>query len=239
MHGYWFVQWLQINQWQQRSCTAYGWKARQNGWGKWLYNAGIRQGSSDLQDLHFTRLEAFAVNQAIAADPDLSLLGQLAASQQPASPVAAGPRISWRYPANLSSENSSIKEQIYLALLQMPRRFCHSYRATLHAADKHGKCVSCLGAAHTETALTGMEFHHCGDMSLSSLCSRLAFFSESNPATFFLSGTCEEKAAGQRISAPGDEWAYAGCTPAYLTLSPQRDFSGSLHLPGPASLCGC
>ncbi len=36
-----------------------------------------------------------------------------------------------------------------------------------------------------------------------------------------------------------DEWAYVGCTPAYLTLSPQRVFARSLHPPGPASLCGC
>ncbi len=69
--------------------------------------------------------------------------------------------------------------------------------------------------------------------------SRLAFFSESNPAPRALPGTCEEKSAGQWISASGDEWAYAGCTPMYLTLSPQRAFSRSLHLPGPASLCGC
>ncbi len=27
----------------------------------------------------------------------------------------------------------------------MPRRFCHSCRAPLHAADKHSECVSCLG----------------------------------------------------------------------------------------------
>ncbi len=56
-----------MNQWRQRSCTA-----RQNGWGIWLYNVGIRQGSSDflsfqwrLQDLRSTRLEAFAVDGAI------------------------------------------------------------------------------------------------------------------------------------------------------------------------------
>ncbi len=51
--------------------------------------------------------------------------------------------------------------------------------------------------------------------------------------TFFLPGTCEEKAAGQRILAPVDKWAYVGCTPAYLTLSPQRAFTWSLHPLGP------
>ncbi len=102
----------------------------------------------------------------------------------------------------------------------------------------------CWALPMLETALIGTECHHCGDVSLSSLRSRLAFFSESNPAPrsppgFFLPGTCEEKAVGQRISAFGDEWAYTGCIPAYLTLSAQRVFTLSLHPPRPASLCGC
>ncbi len=69
----------------------------------------------------------------------------------------------------------------------MLHRFCNSCRVSLYAADKHGECVSCLGTAHAETALTRMECHHCGDMSLSSLRSWLAFFSESNPAACALS----------------------------------------------------
>ncbi len=52
-------------------------------------------------------------------------------------------------------------------------------------------------------------------------------------------GTCEEKSAMQRISALRDEWAYTGCTPTYLTLSPQRVFTRSLHPPGPVFLCDC
>ncbi len=32
-----------------------------------------------------------------------------------------------------------------------------------------------MGAAHVKTVLKGMECNYCGDMSLSSLCSRLAF----------------------------------------------------------------
>ncbi len=47
-----------------------------------------------------------------------------------------------------------------------------------------------------------MECHHCEDMSLSSLSSRLAFFSESNPplapSCFILPGTCLGKRAFQR-----------------------------------------
>ncbi len=59
-----------------------------------------------LQDLHSLRLEAFAVERAIAEDSDLSLLGRLAASQQPAAPAAAGPRIPCCYPETLPSEVS-------------------------------------------------------------------------------------------------------------------------------------
>ncbi len=62
----------------------------------------------------------------------------------------------------------------------MPRRNCCLCRASLHAADGHCECVSCLGAVHAETALTEMECPHCKDMSLSSLRSQRAFFLESN-----------------------------------------------------------
>ncbi len=88
--------------------------------GIWLYNAGNRQGSSDfflhqwrLQELRSTRLEAFAVERAIAADPDRTLLGWLAASQQTAAPAAAGARIPCRYLATLFSENSSIRANLF------------------------------------------------------------------------------------------------------------------------------
>ncbi len=72
-----------------------------------------------------------------------------------------------------------------------------------------------------------------------SLLSALTAPRPSHPPYIFLPETCYEKAVGQRISAPGDEWAFAGCKLAYLTLSPQRDFSRSLHPPWPASLCVC
>ncbi len=51
-------------------------KARQNGRSIWLLRFLLLQ--RRLQDLRSTRLEAFAVERAIAADPDLSLLGRLA-----------------------------------------------------------------------------------------------------------------------------------------------------------------
>ncbi len=45
--------------------------------------------------------------------------------------------------------------------------------------------------------------------------------------------------AEQSISAAGDEWAFAGCKPAHLTLSPEGYLSRSLYLPWPASLYSC
>ncbi len=110
----------------------------------------------------------------------------------------------------------------------MPRHFCHSCRALLHAADKHGECVPCLGAAHAETALTGTECHHCGDMSLSSLHSRLAFFSESNPALralplFSYQGPARKKQWGRGSQHP----EMSELTPAvtlHTPLSPHREF---------------
>ncbi len=140
----------------QRSCTVYGWKAFQS--------PGLlsekKASPWRLQGLRSTRLEAFTVERAVAANPDFTVLGQLAASQQPAAPAAAGPRIPCRYPATLSSENSSIRAHFFDVVEPCP----------------------CSGAAHAETALIGTECHHCGDVSLSSLRLRLAFFSESNPA---------------------------------------------------------
>ncbi len=64
----------------------------------------------------------------------------------------------------------------------MPCRNCHSCGAPLHTADGHGECVSCLGTAHAETALSQTECPYCEDISLSSLHARIAFFSESDSA---------------------------------------------------------
>ncbi len=44
----------------------------------------------------------------------------------------------------------------------------------------------------------------------------------SRPPVFFLSGTCEEKTAGQRFSAPGWKRAHAGSDPACLVFTTQR-----------------
>ncbi|KAI2644810.1 hypothetical protein H4Q32_024702 [Labeo rohita] len=64
----------------------------------------------------------------------------------------------------------------------MPRRFCHSCKASLHAADGHSECVSCLGKSHAEATLKETECPHCKDMSLASLRSRIASFSECDSA---------------------------------------------------------
>ncbi len=136
------------------------------------------------------RLEAFVIERPIAADPDLTLLGWLAASQQPAAPAAAGPRIPCHYPATLSSENLSIRTNFFsvfanatpfLSLVQgFPSRRWQTRTSVFHAW----------------------------------VPPTLKQHSPGRPAPRALP---LPKAAGQRISAPGDEWA-----PAYLTLSPLR-----------------
>ncbi len=64
----------------------------------------------------------------------------------------------------------------------MPRRYCGSCRSPLHADDGHSECVSCLGKSHADAALAGSDYSHCESISLASLRSRIAFFSESDPA---------------------------------------------------------
>ncbi len=75
---------------------------------------------------------------------------------------------------------------------------------------------------------------------LSALADRFLFREwprPSRPPVFFLPGTCEEKTAGQRISAPGWERAHAGSDPACLALATQRGFSRPFFPTWPASLC--
>ncbi len=59
----------------------------------------------------------------------------------------------------------------------------------------------------------------------------------SRPPVFFLPGTCEEKTAGQRFSAPGWKRAHAGSDPACLAFATQRDVSRPFYPTWPASLC--
>ncbi len=64
----------------------------------------------------------------------------------------------------------------------MPRRHCKTCRSPLHADDTHAECVSCLGKSHADAALSGADCSHCESISLASLRSRIAFFSESDSA---------------------------------------------------------
>ncbi len=75
----------------------------------------------------------FLVERAIAEDSDLSLLGRLAASQQPAAPAAAGPWIPSRYPETLPSEVSDKRANL---LQRVWQESCEP--------------ATCKGHAHTE-----------------------------------------------------------------------------------------
>ncbi len=129
---------LQLNQWRQQSCTAYGRKARQNGQGIWLYNVGIRQGSSDFFSFS-DDYQIFALGDSKPSElieplqriPDLSLLGLT--RRFSAAPAAAGPRIPSRYTATLLSEVSN-------------KRADFSQRVWQESCGR----AACLGHAHTE-----------------------------------------------------------------------------------------
>ncbi len=124
----------------------------------------------------------------------------------------------------------------------MPCRYCGSCRSPLHADDGHRECVSCFGKSHADAAarwlwLFSLREHQSR---LSALADRFLFREwprPSRPPVFFLPGTCEEKTAGQRISAPGWERAHAGSDPACLALATQRGFSRPFFPTWPASLC--
>ncbi len=122
----------------------------------------------------------------------------------------------------------------------MPRRYCGSCRGDLHADDGHSECVSCLGKAHADAALAGSDCSHCESISLASLRTRIAFFSESDPAPRALpfsssQGPVRKKQRG-RGSAPGWKRAHAGSDPACLVFTTQRAFSRPFYPTWPASL---
>ncbi len=120
----------------------------------------------------------------------------------------------------------------------MPCRFCHPARRW-----QTRRVCSMLGRRprRNSTHRDGMSPLRWYESLLSALTASFLFREQprpSRPPAFFLPGTCKEKAAGQRVLAPRNEWAYTGCNSAYLTLSSQRVFTHSLHPPRPASLCG-
>ncbi len=227
-------------------------KARQNGRGIWLYNAGIRQGSKDF--FYFSDdYKIFALRdskslplsepsqriQTSLCSADLLLL-----SSPQAAPAAAGPWILCRYLVTLSSENSSKKRANFFGIVANAAPFLSLMWGSPARHWQTWRVRFILGrrpwwnSTHRDR-MSPLWWH----VSLLSALAASFLFREQprpsrRPPDFFLPGTFEEKAAGQRISAPGDEWAYAGCTPVYLTLYPQKAFSCSLHPPGPVSLCG-
>ncbi len=106
---------------------------------------------------------------------DLDLLGW-SAFNAPQHRSCSDP-VRCSYPAIISRK--SLKEQIGVL---MPRRYCGSCRSPLHADDGHSECVSSLGKSHADAALAGSDCSHCESISLASLRTHIAFFSESDSA---------------------------------------------------------
>ncbi|KAI2645948.1 hypothetical protein H4Q32_025302 [Labeo rohita] len=111
----------------------------------------------------------------------------------------------------------------------MPRRFCSACKTPLHAADNHGECVSCLGLPHAEAALKETECPHCGDMSLSSLRSRIAFFSERDSAPRALPFPPSQEPVKKKQRGRGSQCSKLGeltsAQPPHASPSPQREGS--------------
>ncbi len=134
-------------------------------------------GSSDFfsfsdDDFVYTDPEAYSPLTLLAVGPsDLDLLGW-SAFDAPQHRSSSGP-VRCRYPAIISRK--SLKEQIGVL---MPRRYCGW---DLNADEGHSECVSCLGKSHADAALADSDCSHCESISLASLRTRIAFFSESDP----------------------------------------------------------
>ncbi|KAL0152267.1 hypothetical protein M9458_051990, partial [Cirrhinus mrigala] len=111
----------------------------------------------------------------------------------------------------------------------MPRHFCRACKAPLHAADNHGECVSCLGLPHAEAALKETDCPHCGDMSLSSLRSRIAFFSERDSAPRALPFPSSQEPVKKKQRGRGSQRSELGeltsVQPPRASPSPQREGS--------------
>ncbi|KAF4105098.1 hypothetical protein G5714_014429 [Onychostoma macrolepis] len=100
----------------------------------------------------------------------------------------------------------------------MLRCYCGSCRSPLHADDSHSESVSCLGKSHADAALVGSDCSHCENISLTSLLSQIAFFSESDsvPRTLPFSspqGPVRKKQRGRGSQIP------------HASLSPHREVS--------------
>ncbi len=111
----------------------------------------------------------------------------------------------------------------------MPRRYCGSCRSPLHADDGHSECVSCLGKSNADAALAGSDCSHCKNISLASLRSRIAFFSESDPAPRALpfsssQGPVRKKQQGRGSQRLVESELMSAQIP-HASLSPHREVS--------------
>ncbi len=111
----------------------------------------------------------------------------------------------------------------------MTHRHCKTCGNPLHADDTHAECVSCLGKSHADAALSGAECSHCECFSLSSLHSRIAFFSASDsaPRSFPFSssqGPVRKKQRGRGVEQPVFSMLTSAQCPCALP-SPQRERS--------------
>ncbi len=116
----------------------------------------------------------------------------------------------------------------------MPRRYCGSCRGDLHADDGHSECVSCLGKAHADAALAGSDCSHCESISLAALRTRIAFFSESDPAPRALPFSSSQGPVRKKQQGRGfQRLVESELTPAQIpraSFSPHREISPVLFI---------
>ncbi len=116
----------------------------------------------------------------------------------------------------------------------MPRRYCGSCRGDLHADDGHSECVPCLGKSHADAALAGSDCSHCKSISLASLRTRIAFFSESDPAPRALPFSSSQGPVRKKQRGRGfQRLVESELTPAQIpraSFSPHREISPVLFV---------
>ncbi len=235
------------NQWVgSGAARAYGDDTRQysrrNGWGIWLYKRSFCHRilrffllQRRRLRLHWSR-EAYSLLTCLAVGPsDLDLLGW-SAFNVPQHRSSSGP-VHCRYPAIISHKftkraNRRSNAAPLLRLVQVsPAHRWRSQRVCFLPGE-----IPCGCRARWFWLFSLREYQS----RLSAHAHRFLFREWSRPSrppVFFLPGTCEEKTAGQRFSAPGWKRAHAGSDPACLAFATQRDVSRPFYPTWPASLC--